>query len=157
MKKAIFGLVIFVVGLTMVGVTNAQEPTQTGAIGFAGIRYDDGVVASYGVGTHLTGNLGLFSYLDYGRYGAINTELSYMFKTPVSGLYLGLIAGPNVSWTDPQGDPVTYLVGASGFVAAYDLTTKIGAWGYGKYKFAFDNNSYFQNGSNFGAGLFYRF
>lgn len=156
MKKVLFGLVIFVVGLTMVSVAEAQT-APTGAIGFAGIRYDDGVVASYGVGTHLAGNLGLFSYLDYGKYGAINTELSYMFETPVSGLYLGLIAGPNVSWTDPTGDPVTYLVGASGFVAAYDLTTKIGAWSYGKYKFAFDNNVAFQNGSNFGAGLFYRF
>lgn len=151
MKK----LLITLLAVTMVaGTINAQ--TTPGLIGFAGARYDDGFVLSYGLEIPISGSLSAINYVDWGKYGSVNAEVAFTMK-PFTGTYIKLLAGPDATWIDPQDNPVVYLVGAAGAVVAKDFSPKVGGWFYGKYKFKFDNGAGFQNGSDFGAGLFYRF
>ena len=151
MKK----LLITLLAISLVaGICNAQ--TTPGLIGFAGARYDDGLVLSYGLEIPISGNLSAINYVDWGKYGSVNAEVAFTMK-PFAGTYIKLLAGPDATWIDPQDNPVVYLVGAAGAVVAKDFSSKVGGWFYGKYKFKFDNGAGFQNGSDFGAGLFYRF
>ena len=133
----------------------AQEPPKQ--IFFGGVNYDETVVVSAGVAIKLAGGLYEFTYANIGDYGSLSAELGYMFD--FGKLFVAPLAGPNAEWveTSEQQPIISYIVGASGLVAGYNLSDKIGLWGYGKYKFKFVDETLFPEGYVFGAGVFVKF
>jgi len=153
MKK----LLLLLLALTVIPVSVSWSQ-DGGTTLFTGFRYDDGLLLSVGSAQELGLGLYVFEYCDVGVYGSLSTELAYLCKVPsVSGLKLGVLAGPNSDWIGEQGDdqsPINYIVGSGGVIGAYSFTDKFGAWAFYKYKFALDNNDFYQNGYIFGAGVF---
>lgn len=99
--------------------------------------------------------------MDIGNYQAFNTEVAYIFQSLVQKFKLGLLAGPNADWAGPYENDnipaISYLVGAAGGIGTYDVSDKIGLWGYMKYRFAFTEEDAYKDGYLGGAGLFYKF
>ena len=122
--------------------------------------HETGGSISIGAGHRLGGSLWLFTYGDMGSYKAASTELAYMFTEPLSALQFGIIAGPNATWAEPEEgtvielDPVAYVVGATGVVATLRLSGDKGIWGYYKYLLTQEEQTYVNNGSVFGVGLY---
>lgn len=153
-------LATFLLGGTVFAqVDSSTVPSDTTdpCLGFLGARSNDGVFAvSFGFGKPVTGDLYLFEYVDAGHTGTWASEVAYIFK-PMDGLYVGPIAGPNVDWgsaADEGATPLTYLAGAAGALAGYEVTRFGGLWGYAKYKFAFEEGTAYRDGYAFGGGLF---
>jgi|GEM_PF-4334729 len=150
----------------IVGTACSQDQIPPGDSGkttvvYAGVRSSDGkILFSVGAGKNLAGGLYLLPYADVGYAGSLNAELAYFIPmtkfVPIDflkELHIGVLAGPNVDWRSPDtdwGDPITYIVGAAGGVAAIDFGG-YGLWGYYKYKFSTDDNFY-QDGTHFGGG-----
>jgi hypothetical protein len=124
---------------------------------FSGYRFgsDGGREVSIGVGLPISGGLYSFAYADVGSFGSLNSEIAYLFS-PAKRVHVGFVAGPNVDWLNtPMGDELTsYLSGAAGGVLAFSVNAKFGVWAYGKYKFAFDNGTHYQNGHLVGVGVY---
>lgn len=124
---------------------------------FGGGEYDSGEKAfttTVGAAGRLVGGLWALARTQVGQYGSLETDLGY-FVTSGGALRFGLIAGPNVDWvTQEDADPISYIVGASGFAAGY-APKKVGIWFTAKYKFAFDGDSYYQDGWQGGLWLSY--
>lgn len=154
MKKL---LVILAVLIALpISISYAQSD---GTTVFGGFRVDDGLLLSGGVSVHLGAGLYLFEYVDVGDYSSLNSELAYLFTVPtVPKLRLGLLAGPDSDWIGEHNDgfaPTFYWSGAGGGIAVYRFTDKFGAWAFGKYKFALDDDAkFYPEGSIFGAGVF---
>lgn len=138
-------LIILLLSLVSVGLTFAQDVES---FIFTGIEYDDvaGAAGTIGAAKNLSGGLWIFPRTVIGRYGSLETDMAYFFKVPAGGLYLGLVAGPGVDWTDPEdGDHLSYIVGGTGLIAGYKwdkIALGIGA----KYKFALDEGNFYQSG-----------
>lgn len=143
----------------LVGSAIAQESiVPTGYI-FGGVAVDSKygsdtreVTTSIGVANKLFGNLWLLSRTNIGEYGSLSTDVGY-FITPGESLRLGLIAGPNVDWVPQEAaNPISYVVGASGFVLGY-APSNVGFWLGAKYKFSFESDTYYQDGWQTGFWL----
>ncbi len=161
MKKFIIAILAVVM---LSGACIAQDVTKN--IVFMGGRYDKVPVLSFGYATPIDGNLWSFSYVDAGQFQALNTEVAYLFSIDktvwiIDKIYIGPIAGPNAEWyganTDDNVPTINYIVGAAGGLLALDISPTIGAWGYGKYKFTFQEDNMYKDGFAVGLGLFYRF
>ena len=103
-----------------------------------------------------------FNYVDAGKYGSVANEVGMSVNIPqVSGLGVGLIAGPNVDWianVPTAGiDPTVYLTTAAGGFLWYDIKPTFGVWGYAKYKFSLETGNLYPEGTVAGAGLLVRF
>lgn len=141
MKKLLIIAILFLLPMIIFGQTN-YEPDK---FLFAGARYDNKLLVTFGACIPIGGNFYSFNYTDVGTAKAsANTDLAYLMKMPIKGLYLGPVAGPAVDWENQGvGDLVTYFVGASGALASLAITPNIGLAGMGKYKFSFkDDNKY---------------
>jgi hypothetical protein len=135
------------------------DSTAQNNILFGGGRFTKAVttgdkfVMSGGVGIHMGKSIYTFAYTDVGHYGSFDFDVAYLFNFS-QDLYAGLIAGPNAAWVDnpsePSSDPILYLAGSSGAIAAYKVV-----WVYGKYNFAVkDDQTYYQDGWSIGVGLY---
>lgn len=82
--------------LLPVSITLAQQTDEVTTFAFGGLRYNDGLLISYGIATQLSiGNLWTLEYGNFGHdYGDVSAELVYIAR-PTEALYLGLLAGPN--------------------------------------------------------------
>ena len=121
---------------------------------FSGFNHDVTNVPVVGFGFNIPGTpLYEFAYTNIGEYGSLNAETGWMFKN--DNFFISPLAGANLSWEEEATDNplVYYLTGASGLIAGANVG-KIGLWGYGKYKFDFDGDNYFQNGYTYGAGIY---
>ena len=153
MKKILIALVILVMTMPVM----AQEKPLNNMV-FGGFNHDGSSVPIVGVGFSIPNTpLYEFAYTTLGVYGSLQTETGWMFD--LGEIYFAPIAGPGISWqeVEPSAPNVYYLTGSSGLIAGVDFTDKVGVWAYGKYKFDFDGENYFQNGYAYGAGLFVRF
>lgn len=153
MKKFLMFLIISIMAIPVM----AQEAPLNNML-FGGFNHDESSVPIIGVGFSIPGTpLYEFAYTTVGVYGSLNTETGWMFDLGDS--YIALIAGPGVDWQEvnPEAPMIYYLTGSGGLIGGVDFTDKLGIWGYGKYKFDFDEDNYFQNGYAYGAGLFVRF
>ena len=147
--------IILALGLLLTPMLQAQEAPNSYI--FGGGEYDSGekvFTTTVGGATRIAGNFWALSRTQIGQYGSLETDLGY-FISPGSSLRIGLIAGPNVDWM-PQEDasPIGYIVGASGFVVGY-APEKVGIWLSSKYKFAFENDSFYQDGWQVGLWMSY--
>ena len=154
-------LILVAVAFMLLLPINPASAQDASSVGFAGFRYDDGPLLSIGVANRLSGDIWLFNYTDLGHYGSLSTEISYFLTsawndTP-NAMGFGLIAGPDVDWLNTNPDDeiptISYLVGAGGFIGYFNFTDEVGIWGYGKYKFTFENDNLYQDGMAFGVGL----
>jgi len=121
-----------------------------------GVRVNHGKVSvTYGVGTPVGGPVMLVESVDAGQTG--NWSNDFVAAFPVwKSLYLGVLGGPEVDWgTRVEGDdsPVAYLVGAVGGVAAYDFGIA-GIAGFYKYRNDLQDDTFYEDGHEFGLGLF---
>jgi len=138
----------------------AQESNPN--VVFGGFRYDQGIIVSGGYATNVNDGLWSFNYIDFGNAQVANIELGYLWDMSfiAKKLYLGVIAGPNTDWVgaaeNDDASAITYLLGAAGGVACYNISDSWGLWGYTKYRFALEENAY-KNMYLGGGGLFYRF
>lgn len=148
------------IALTVAALLVAIAPARATSVGFAGIRYQDALRVSAGVGTNVTGALWSFSYADAGKYGSLTTEVGVVTglgKYGYKGAWIGALAGPNVDFGNESADGSTsslnYLTGAAGVIGGLWFNPKIGVWGYVKYKFELDEAATYQNGCQGGAGI----
>ncbi len=144
---------------SVVAQVEVESPTEYifGGVSVDG-RYDSQtsvVTTSIGVANKLSGNLWLLSRTNIGEYGSFSADVGY-FIVPGESLRFGLIAGPNVDWIPQEGDaePISYIVGASGFVIGY-APKSVGAWLGAKYKFSLVDDTYYQDGWQ--AGFWFSF
>ena len=145
MKKLLVTLAV----LMLLPVTFSYAQSH---VGFAGVRHDDGTLFSIGVGSKLTDNIMILNYSDVGYYGSLAAEVAIFKK--FGKFYGGLIAGPDIDWTTGDTPNMTsYLVGASGGILCYELSDKYGLGVFGKYKFTFEGDNLYQNGTVFGGGV----
>jgi hypothetical protein len=146
-----------VLALTL-GESSGAGNTSYQRVVFSGYRFgsDGEREVSIGVGLPISGGLYSFAYADAGSFGSLNSEIAYLFS-PAKRVHVGFVAGPNVDWLNtPMGDELTsYLSGAAGGVLAFSVNAKFGFWAYGKYKFAFDNGTRYQNGHLVGVGAWW--
>lgn len=143
------------IALALVGGTARAE-----TIAYGGLRFQDAIKISAGVGTHVTGKLWTLNYVDLGQYSAFSSELAVITGLDKYGYgksWVGLIAGPNADFgaESPDGgrSPLNYLTGAAGAVGGIWFSPEVGVWAYIKHKFEFENAVTYQNGFQGGVGL----
>ena len=156
MKKLLFIIAVLILLVIPINPTWAQDTADpVDNLIFGGVRYDDGLHLSAGYGKQLSGQLWTLQYTNLGfDYGSWNSEIVYFFR-PSDNLYIGPLAGADADWINAAEDTpiVTYVVGATGVIAAYDLNDVVGFWGYFKYKFSVEADNAYMDGTSFGAGL----
>jgi hypothetical protein len=160
MFKLIIGLFVVVMLSFPVFAQESQEADDN--LFFAGYRYDEGPIASFGYGRNISGGLWTFQYADWGNYQTWNSEVAYLFFPDFlnNKVFVGPIAGPDTDWLNTAEDDdletIVYLNGAAGAIAGTHFSGDWGIWGYGKYKFALEDNLYI-DGWHCGVGFYYSF
>jgi len=148
----ILALALFIPVMGMCQTT--EKPTYV----FLNFQIDDNYdmfATNVGFGKYLGSGLYGFSYTTVGEYGSLSYELGYMLKQS-EGLFVALLAGPNVDWIDVVDDPIVYIVGAGGAVAGYTVKTDKLSYGVhfmSKYKFSFEGDNIYQDGYYLGLGF----
>ena len=154
MKKLILVFVLLLlVPAISIGQT-IEKPTYV----FLNFQVDDNYdkfATNVGFGKSLGSGLYGFSYTTIGEYGSLSYELGYMLKQS-EGVFIALLAGPNVDWVDVVDDPIVYIVGAGGAVVGYTAKTDKISYGVhfmSKYKFSFEEDNIYQDGYYLGLGF----
>lgn len=174
MKYCITFAMIFVL---LCGMAQAQDTTATeksNAV-FGGVKYVVDIAGKktlgmvFGYAFKAFGPLWSYTYVELApeKYGAFNTEIGYpiTISKSTSGFTLTgiLLAGPNADWVgatdsiDLATNYTTYLVGAGGALINAEWANGVGLSLGGKYKFRFDGDVLYQDGTVFGLNLFKRF
>lgn len=142
--------------LLLAGSAMAQEAEAPGAHLFIGGEYDntDGWGSTFGAAKKISGDLWTIGRAKVGmEAAALEANLVYFVKA--QNWRLGLVGGPAVDWVGGES-PVTYFVGASGFIGGYiSDRTGFGVMAGAKYKFALKDDTFYRDGWQGGLWLTY--
>lgn len=127
-------------------------------VGFFGIRYDFDAPATIfhaGIGKEIGINLWSFSLLDIGggEPDDVSTEVAYI--RGIGDFGVGILGGAAADWETEEDVKNTYLVGLAGFIVTYSFSDTAGLWGYTKYKFSFQGDDVYPDGTVFGGGIYF--
>ncbi len=145
MKKCFLIAVILI--LMPISATFGQTNNGLDKFLFAGVRYDNKALITFGSCLPLGGGFYNFSYTDVGTAkSAANVDFAYLFKIKTA-FYLGPVAGPGMDWENHgEGDLVAYFVGASGLTTAIAFTSNLGIAAMAKYKFSYEGDNKYVDG-----------
>ena len=153
-KILLFTVMLLALPINIAFAQDIGDDTESNLL-FGGIRYDDGLHLTAGYGKPVAGQLWTLLYANLGfNYGSWNTEFVYFFK-PSDNFYIGPMAGADADWVNAgEGEQIiTYFVGATGVVAAYNITENVGCWGYIKYNDSFETDNNYVGGTSTGIGF----
>jgi len=150
-------LTIVLICVVPFSFVSAQEPDPINQFLHGSVRYDEGLVGSFGYVTHAAGPLYIWTYGDFGTYAAINVEAAALWKVPGLGFYAGPVIGPNFDWEYDHGDglaAVSYILGASGLAVAWPVNDKFGLTFQYVYNFSLENDNLVVDGWRAGIGAY---
>lgn len=147
----------------------AQTVTESKGVFIGGLSLDAGTFSGVaGVGVK-AGPIWTFLYKDVNKYGEANLEFAKFIKIR-SNFHISPVAGPGIDWEPGEdvqasgditaADIHSYIFGATGIVAAWELSPKAGLWGYWRARFKLEDqnksNSFVSDGYQAGFGFFVR-
>ena len=122
----------------------SAQATGPGTYLLIGGEYDDGEGFSQtlGVAQRVYKSVWAIPRGTLDREGNIDADFVYWVND-----WLGVVAGPALDWSNPtDADHTSYLVGASGLVAHWQIEKNIGISGGYKYKFSYKDGDRYIDG-----------